>query len=333
MPPGVEPFDDLEAVARDAGGALERGAQPCLFDRLDWFRLVQRHTPPPGRLLVLRAREDESRSWLFLCVAGGRAEALVNWYSLRFGVVRKGSSLHPPLVQALRELGIGAIELQPLAPGDPIAAALRAAGWLVRTAPSTVTWRMKTAGMSFEAYWAARPARLRNTAERKGKAAALDIVIHDRFDQAAWSAYEEVYQASWKPSEGSPAFLRALAEMEGSAGTLRLGIARHEDRPVAAQMWLIEDKVATIHKLAYAEDAKALSPGTLLSMAMFRRALDTDQVEAIDFGLGDDAYKADWIGGRTPMERLVAYDLRRPRGLLALGRDAAAKLVGSGRSG
>lgn len=333
MPASVEPFDDLEAVARDAAGALDRAAQPCLFDRLDWFRLVQRHTPPPGRLLVLRARDGESRAWLFLSVAGRRAQALANWYSLRFGIVRQEDALNGALARALRGQGVGSVELHPLVPGDPLAGALRGAGWLVRTAPSTVTWRMTTAGMDFEAYWATRPARLRNTAERKAKAAALDIAIHSRFDPAAWERYEAVYQASWKPAEGSPAFLRALAEMEGQAGTLRLGIASKDGRPVAAQLWLVEGGVATIHKLAYAEDAKSLSPGTVLSMAMFRRALDLDRVEAIDFGLGDDAYKADWIDGRAPMERLVAYDLKSLRGLLALGRAAAVKLVRSGRSG
>ena len=74
---------------------------------------------------------------------------------------------------------------------------------------------------------------------------------------AAWADYEAVYAASWKPEEGSPAFLRALAEQEGAAGTLRLGIARRGGRPVAAQLWTVESGVATIHKLAYVEDERA----------------------------------------------------------------------------
>src|SRR3712207_9328437 len=65
------------------------------------------------------------------------------------------------------------------------------------------------------------PARHRNTAERKARAAGLEIAIHSRFDLAAWEDYEAVYAASWKPAEGSPDFLRALAEAEGEAGTLR----------------------------------------------------------------------------------------------------------------
>ena len=48
-------FDDLDAVAADAAGALDRAAQPSLFDRLSWYRLIHDHCPPPGRLLVVRA--------------------------------------------------------------------------------------------------------------------------------------------------------------------------------------------------------------------------------------------------------------------------------------
>ena len=132
--------------------------------------------------------------------------------------------------------------------------------------------------MDFETYWAARPGQLQNTAKRRGKTAGLDIEIHDRFDEAAWADYEAVYRASWKPEEGSFPFLRALAEQEGAAGTLRLGVARKNGRPVAVQLWLVENGEATIHKLAYAEDAKAMSPGTLLGVEMFRRALDVDRV-------------------------------------------------------
>jgi hypothetical protein len=186
---------------------------------------------------------------------------------------------------------------------------------------------MDTAGMDFAAYWAGRPSPLRHTAERKAKAAALEIKVHTHFDTDAWADYETVYRASWKPAEGSPEFLRALAEMEGAVGTLRVGIARKGNTPVAAQLWLVEDGVATIHKLAYAEEAQPLSPGTVLSMAMVRHALDVDRVEAIDFGLGDEAYKADWIDSARPIHRLVAYDLRSLRGLASVSRAAASKLV------
>ena len=120
---------------------------------------------------------------------------------------------------------------------------------------------------------------------------------------------------------------------EGEAGTLRLGIARKDGRPVAAQLWLVENRQATIHKLAYREDMKALSPGTILGEAMFRRALDVDRVEAIDYGTGDDPYKRDWMAERRPLWRLLAFNPRHMFGLLGIAREKASALVRRARSG
>jgi CelD/BcsL family acetyltransferase involved in cellulose biosynthesis len=186
--------------------------------------------------------------------------------------------------------------------------------------------------MTFDEYWAARPSQLRNTAKRRAKSANLDLVIHDRFDPQAWDDYESVYNASWKPAEGSPEFMRRLAEQEGAAGTLRLGLAYQEGRAVAAQLWIVEGGVATIHKLAYREDARQHSPGTILSMEMYRRVIDDDRVEMIDFGIGNEGYKADWMQECVPLYALTAYDAKSLRGLLGFGRAAAAKLVRLARS-
>jgi hypothetical protein len=336
----VELFDDLDAVERDAAGALDRSTRGSLFERFDWFRLIERHCPPPGKLLVLRARQGECRAWLFLKVDGSRAVGLANWYSFDFGVIlqcgdrRRGHVLTEALIAGLRRQRprIASIDLAPMSREDLLCLCIRGKSWLHRLSPATTRWGIDTTGQDFAAYWAARPSRLRNTAERKTRAAKLDIRIHTKFSDEAWADYERVYAASWKPEEGSPAFLRALAEMEGAAGTLRLGIARELARLVAAQLWLTEGGIATIHKLSYAEDAKRLSPGTILTMEMFRHALDVDHVNGIDFGLGDDAYKADWVDRSRPMYRLLAYDLLSAGGWAEAARHAASKLVRRPRS-
>ncbi len=89
--------------------------------------------------------------------------------------------------------------------------------------------------------------------------------------------------------------LRRFAEQEGAAGRLRLGIARHEGRAVAAQFWTVEDGTAFIHKLAHLEEAVPLSAGTVLTAALFERVIDRDRVEMVDFGTGDDPYKSMWM--------------------------------------
>jgi Acetyltransferase (GNAT) domain len=345
-------FDDLDAVAADAAGALDRARdahdrvrQPRLFDRLDWFRLIQAHCPLPGRLLVARAEgeadavHEATRAWLFLAREGNAAKSYGNFYSLRAGLShsRPDQAETPDaieaLAKALRRSGLWRIEIGPEEWGvDEIAACFRKAGWIALRKPDKAVWKARVQDMDFARYWAERPAKLRNTFKRKARAAGLDIAIHDRFDAAAWADYEAVYRASWKPEEGSFPFLRALAEQEGAAGTLRLGIASKDGRPIAAQLWLVEHGVATIHKLAYAEAAKSLSPGTILGEAMFRRAIDQDRVAWIDYGVGDEAYKADWMTERSVLERVVAFNPRTLRGLLGAARASLSALVARVRS-
>lgn len=321
MTVNVALFESLDAVAADAAGALARDARPRLFDRLDWFRLLERHCAPAGKLAVLRAEAGERRAWLFLALDHPRAQPYAAWYSLRFDAIgNRDDDVMTALAATLRDGGLASVMLAPVEDPEPLRRGLRDAGWLTFVEPATVSWRIETDGEDFDAYWARRPGQLRSTAKRRAKAAGLDIAVHDRFDEAAWADYEAVYRASWKPEEGSFPFLRALAEQEGAAGTLRLGIAKKDGRPVAAQLWTVEKSEAIIHKLAYAEDAKTLSPGTILSAEMFRRALDEDRVRLIDYGNGDEPYKADWMAERRILWRLEAHNPRTVRGLAGAAR-------------
>ena len=103
-------------------------------------------------------------------------------------------------------------------------------------------------------------------------------------------------------------------------------MARKDGSPLAVQLWLVENGEATIHKLAYREDAKELSPGTILGEAMFRRAIDRDRVRVIDYGTGDDAYKRDWMEERRPLWRLQAFNPGTLRGLAGAARALAGRL-------
>ena len=202
-------------------------------------------------------------------------------------------------------------------------AAFRAQGWLPSLRFETANWIAATTGLDFEAYWANRPSKLRNTVRRRTKNSPFTTEILDRFDDAAWDAYEAIYAQSWKPDEGSPVFLRAAARQEGAAGTLRLGIARRDGQPIAAQFWTVENGHATIHKLAYLESEREHSPGTLLSVAMFRHVLDHDRPAVIDYGNGDEPYKAEWMDQRRERYRLRLFNLRSIGGLSKSVRTAA----------
>lgn len=325
MAVSVEWYDDLDAVAADAGGALDRANQSRLYDRLDWFRLTRTHVLPDTKLAVLRVREGEAAAWLFLIeTAPRRAAPLSSWYTLRFAPVLNGG-IAPSLLAALFHAAVQRFDVIALHPLD---APLVPEGWRTFAQPSSVNWTLDLAGRDFGTYWAERPAKMRNTVARRMKSHPVDIAIHREYDPALWADYESVYAESWKPEEGSPAFLRALAEQEATVGTLRLGIARDEaGRAIAAQFWLVEHGIATIHKLAHRESAKAGSPGSLLSHAMFRATIDEDEVERIDFGLGDEPYKADWVDTPRPMWRVDAYHPASWRGTAGIAREMAGRLA------
>lgn len=314
-PVEVAMFDHLGAL--DA--ALDAHRSP--YHRPGWFRMTRDHVLGGTPLVAVCARDGGAAAWLLLT---GNGEAYASWYSLRVGPVFSGEPRADLLIAAAQALKprFAHITLAPMDPADAAltADAFRAAGWWARESDATANWIAHTAGLSFDQYWAARPSRLRNTVKRKAK--AIDIAIHDRFDANVWNDYKAIYAASWKPEEGSPGFLRAMAQ---SAGNLRLGIASHDGRPVAAQLWTLDGDTATIHKLAYREDARALSPGSILGHAMFAHVIDHDRPAIIDYGTGDDAYKADWMDQRRVLKRL---ELWNPRTVGGLARAAKARLSG-----
>lgn len=319
-------------VARDAGGALDRHVQPSLYDRLDWLDLTRTQLWPDSPLAIPTVRHGTNALWLPIRDDGAsHGRALASWYTLAFAPLftpHTDAAIRADLLgQAARLLRrrFATINLWPLEPD--VAAALQRAfatnGWLARDRFEAAHWVAHTAGQDFDAYWAARSSRLRNTVRRRARKSPVETRIFDRFDPQAWAAYEAVYAASWKPAEGSMAFLRALAKAEGAAGTLRLGLAARNGRPVAAQLWTVENGLATIHKLAHLESEREHSPGTLLSEAMFRHILDHDRPTLVSYGNGDEPYKADWMDERRERRRLQLFNLHHPLGLARLAQAAA----------
>ncbi|MBB5687401.1 hypothetical protein FHS49_003429 [Sphingobium boeckii] len=336
-----EYFDQFDAAALAARGLLDRDAQPEMFDRLAWFRATWAHIAPGISPLIVRAVSEKAQAWLFFArQADGSLTALSSWYTLAFCPVYSGAPddvvklrLLTAIAKRMRHpaMKIGCIALRPVPVEDGTAAliakAFVRAGWGATRSPATVNWIADLTDKDFETYWAERPGQVRSTVGRKGPKTQMEITIFDRFDEPAWADYEAVYATSWKPEEGSPAFVRAMAESEGSAGTLRLGIGKIAGEAVAAQLWTVENGKAIIHKLAYAEAATELSPGTLLSHAMFKRAIEQDQVTMIDYGTGDDGYKAGWMDRARPLEQISLFNLRRASGLIGYARERLSGLV------
>lgn len=193
-------------------------------------------------------------------------------------------------------------------------------------------WHLDVAGFGWEAYLAARPGELRNTIRRRLARAERDpglgfeIVAGGAALDAGIGAYEAVYARSWKEPEPFPRFAATLMRAAAAAGVLRLGLLRAAGVPIAAQLWLVAGGTATVHKLAHDETARAHSPGTVLTALMVRHLLDVEQVAALDFGRGDDAYKAGWTGRRRARIGVLLCPPWHRAGLAAIGRHLGGRL-------
>ncbi len=325
---------DLAQVQGEAGLAalLDSSASSSPFNRLAWWRALAGECGITPMLAV--CRDDVTGQTAVLPLARGKGPrqlgALANWYSFRVGpVISAGpeglgllTALARNLARRARRVTFSPVsnETGPFGMGEAslLARAFRDAGWFVDMQPCDTNHILRVAGRSYAQYLATRPGQLRTTLKRKSGKVEIELFTH--FDEAAWAAYEEIYAASWKPAEGSPAFLRRFAREEAQAGRLRLGIARGKaegevktGRAIAAQVWTVEGGTAFIHKLAHAEDARALSPGTVLSAALFEQVIDRDRVDLVDFGTGDDPYKRDWMEECRTRYRL---DMMRPGALM-----------------
>jgi CelD/BcsL family acetyltransferase involved in cellulose biosynthesis len=321
--------DNFNEVQADAAlSALFAGATGP-FDRLSWFTaLVEECGMTP---LIAIARKGDAIAALPLARGGAGLGPLANWYAFTVRpLVTPDAALLPTLARDLRRRA-GQLTLAPLpnddGEADSLAKALRAGGWWVVQQPCDTNHHLALQGRSYAQYLETRPGPLRTTLKRKAK--KVSITLFDHFDAAAWDHYEAIYAQSWKPEEGSPAFLRRFAREEGAAGRLRMGVAFAADEAIAAQMWTVDHGTAYIHKLAYVESAKPLSPGTSLSAALFERVIDTDGVDFVDFGTGDDPYKRDWMETQRPRYRITAHNPGAPAQWPAMGKAMVKQLVGT----
>ncbi len=307
------------------------------FDRLTWFQRVARHWKGGARPIVARASNEVGTVWLFLGICSRhQAVSLSNWYSFSFRPIFSSTpdgTLLKAIAKRLRKARSvpACITLAPVprvdGSSDLVMKAFRTAGWIAIRHQSSTSWIANIGGKSFDEYWAERPGQLRNTFQRKAKKAVISTEVKTSFSDEDWAAYEDVYGESWKPDEGAAQFLKDMAIDKSVLGCYRLGLAYYEDRIVAAQFWVVSQGVAYIHKLAHCESAKDLSPGTLLSVAMFRHVIDIDHVRQIDFGTGDDKYKADWMDESHPLDTIRLFKANSIIGLISALRARISALV------
>lgn len=305
------------------------------FDRSEWYGLLAQFGKRP---LVAMAELAGDSAALPLVRSESGLQSLHHWFAFAWRPLVEpgpaGDALLHAIARDLRRQTPG-VTLDYLPDEDGSAtrlrAAFRAAGWLTRLEPRDTNHVLEVGSRDFAAYWAQRPGPMRTTLKRKAR--KVDIEVLTNFDADAWQAYVDIYNRSWKTAEQDADLLEAFARHEGALGHLRLGVARHEGVPVAAQFWTVEHGTAFIHKLAYDQEYAKLSAGTTLSAALFEHVIDGDKVALVDFGTGEDGYKRDWMDTERVRYRLTCIDPLQPAAWGLLARKLAVRLASKVRRG
>ena len=305
------------------------------FARLNWYRLLEQSGEKP---LFAAAYDGADGVVLPLRQNDACLEALTNWYAFTWSDLRTSRAADSKQLENLaRDLAArtSRVQLAKLPDEDGTADrfenAFQAAGWVVMRLACDTNHILRVGARSYADYLAGRPGAVRTTLKRKAK--KLDVSLTTRFSPDDWANYEDIYTDSWKPEEGDPELLRSFAEAECKAGRYRFGMARHDGKPIAAQFWTVDGDTAYIHKLAHRISARPLSPGTVVTAALFEHVIDADGVAMVDFGTGDDPYKADWMEEKRTRWQLTCLRPDDPRNWPTLGKAAIRKLVSRKQSG
>lgn len=329
--------DQLPTAAK----ALLQAAEVRLGIELgvDWFRLMVQHVfqaPARPKIFVL-SRGEEALAVLPMVQehpGADEVDTLGNYYTaLSCPVVQPGTPVEDLAVLAgsvrrevpeAKRLTFGPMNPEGVEFGL-WCRALERAGLTPFEYFRFGRWTLRTDGVSFHDYLATREGKIRSTVSRMqrrldARGGRIEIVTGGESLEHAIAAYELVYSRSWKRAEPFPGFIRDLVRLCAQRGWLRLGLAWVGEVPAAVQFWIVAHRRASIFKLAYDPRYRQLSPGTLLTAKLMEHVLDVDRVKEVDYLIGDDEYKRDWMNLRDERWGIVAYSPSSPSGVLGILR-------------
>jgi len=332
-------FTDFDDLPSDYVALFDAAGRRSLFYGLDWFRLLAATALEDGQSIRLFGLEPEGggapRAALVLR-AGPDGRSLVshsNFYSMAYGPIVAEDEADPvavlaELIAAMRATQPRWVSLKctPINRDTPpyrqLRAAMAKAGLIVRPFFETGNWYEPIDAGGFDGFRERRPNSLRGTFRRQAKkletsgTARFELITGHAGLEKAIAGYEAIYSASWKEPEQYPEFVPGLIAMAADRGWLRLGLLYVDDVPAAAQLWLLDGDRAVIYKIAYDEQFKKLSVGTVLTMYLVRHVIEHDKVREIDYGSGDDPYKKTWMSERRERWGLIGYNPATARGLV-----------------
>lgn len=344
----VKTCTSVKAFATAQYDLDEFAARNNIETSIGWFDLLQSVVYPddPGVRYYFIAEKDRAATILPLrLTSNGRVrtvESLGNYYTSLYTPLLTANSdlltLRHILAAATREHH-GAHVMR-FAPMDPESAAykgllndLQAIGWIPFKFFCFGNWFLKVDG-DWEGYLRKRSANLRSSIKRRNKeftadGGTLEVATGTDGVEQAIAVFQEVYMASWKIPEPYPDFVPSLIRRLAPLGMLRLGIARLQGKPIAAQLWIVGEGKASIYKVAYHEAFAAYSPGSVLTSYLLQHVIEHDHVKEVDFLIGDDEYKKIWMSHRRERWGIIAYNPRTIIGFALLMREVSGRIARS----
>lgn len=312
---------------------------------LDWFHLLANHALAPNEqagFISSLTSEPTNQMAVLPCKitpATGQIAALSTFYTTLFSPICEPGTSPQALTALFGRLKLARWSTVTLAPMrlddaqfEATLNSLRSAGWRAYPYFSFGNWYQTTTHLTFDAYFQNRSSQVRNTVKRRkkkfvaGARGRLELVDHDNLERAI-QIWTEIYNASWKIPEPFPEFMPELIRLCARKGWLRMAIAYYDQTPIAAQIWIVHQKRAAIYKLAYDEKYAQHSAGTLLTVFLMQHVLDIDQVNEVDYLIGDEPYKQDWVSQRRECWGIVAYNPVTLRGLVGWFRESAGRAI------
>ncbi|MCB1667788.1 MAG: GNAT family N-acetyltransferase [Pseudomonadales bacterium] len=266
------------------------------------------------------------------------------------------SALMKELREGCDQLGLPAadvIRLWPAERGSELASlvhqSLRNAGYYVQVYDNSYNQYEVTTDLDYEGYFQSRSSNHRYNVRRRER--NLEKEGRVKFELCTDDKDAEKFQklldgyilssvVSWKePGSMVSKGILDLIKLTAERGCMRLGVLYLDDRPVAAQYWVVSGGVASCLRLGYDEKYKKEAPGVVLTGFMIQHLLDQDGVGLLDYGYGNDEYKKKWTKDSRFYVGFMAFNSSTWRGRYfaakhILGRKVKRKLARfSGKNG
>ncbi|MEO8304440.1 MAG: GNAT family N-acetyltransferase [Betaproteobacteria bacterium] len=342
-PSRVRVFSSDESLPSELGNVFSP-AHKTLFESRELFRNFEQSGIAPGfriRLYALTTIDDDTVRALLSAVYSRLYAAHPRAKVLHFSGV-EGTPFIPWPSQSSRDEstaidrviefvhadrhGYDVLRFSPLEPHTPVidqvVAALRRTGHPTRVYEAPRASYARSAGMTSDAFLAARPRGLRAPLERARRMlgdagrANFRLVVDDGSIDAAARDYERTEDiGKGGASPELPGYLPGLMRVAARAGVLRLGFLDVDGAPAAAQLWIVSAGVGHCLRIVRVTSHAELPLGDLLTMHMARHLIDVDGIAELEFGTVTAEFARNWTNGTRARVGVIAFNPRTWRGI------------------